>query len=256
MELSNNEVHLVVRDKIEYLEFTAFDKYHDDMTAVFAIRGHLNMDYNWPRTDVNYDELASTIGVDSNKVMRITEQVHGDLCLRVDNTDIIPDKVDALMTNVPGITLVTRMADCIAVLAYDPINRAIANIHSGWRGTIQKIAPKTVEKMMKEYGTNPKDLIIVLCPSIGKDHFEVMNDVKTLFAESFGDDHIEDCGDGHFLIDAPLYLADSLVAVGVARENIHFSNICTVCHNDLVHSFRGNIESEKQFRNAALICLK
>jgi copper oxidase (laccase) domain-containing protein len=95
----------------------------------------------------------------------------------------------------------------------------------------------------------------VLCPSIGADHFEVTEDVRAQFEAEFGVEHITQRDDEHYLIDAPACLVDSLVGIGVRPENIHLSGLCTVCHNNLIHSYRANNEAEKARRNASIICI-
>ena len=254
MELSNDEVHYRSKDDVDYLTFAAFDNY-PEVRSAFAIRGHAKMDYNWSEDNMNYRKLAAALGIDFDKIKRAPNQVHGDECARINSVDDAPDYVDALMTNVPGVSLTMRVADCIAVQIYDPVQRAIANVHSGWRGTLLRIAPKTVLKMMMEYESRPEDLVVVLCPSIGADHFEVKEDVRAQFEAEFGTEHIVKSDDEHFLIDAPACVVDSLVGIGVKRENIHLSGLCTVCHADLIHSYRANAEDEKQCRNASIICI-
>ncbi len=254
MELSNAEVRHCQNGDIEYLEFTAFDAF-PEVRGAFAIRGRENIDYNWSADNNNYRRLAKVLGVDFEKMMRAPEQVHGDEYARINSVTDLPNYVDALMTNVPGISLVMRVADCIAVQIYDPVNYAIANIHSGWRGTLKRIAPKTVLGMVMEYDSAPEDLIVALCPSIGADHFEVTEDVRAQFEAEYGTEHITQRDDKHYLIDAPACLVDSLVGIGVRPENIHLSGICTVCHSDLIHSYRANIEAEKSRRNASIICI-
>ncbi len=254
MELSNDEVRHQKKLGVEFLEFSAFDAY-PELLADFAIRGQANLDYNWSESNGNYIKLAMALGVDYDGIVKAPEQVHGDEAARVNSAMDTPNRVDALMTNVPGISLVMRVADCIAVLVYDPVNRAIANIHSGWRGTLLRIAPKTVQRMATEYGSKPEDLIIALCPSIGPDHFEVTEDVRAQFAAKYGTAHITQKDYEHYLIDSPACVVDSLVEVGVKRENIHLSGLCTVCHKDLIHSYRGNDEAEKSCRNASIICI-
>ena len=253
MELSNSEVRHCQNGDIEYLQFTAFDAY-PELRAAFGIRGHANIDYKSDDYE-NYRKLADALGMDNQKIMSAAEQVHGDEYARVNSVNDKPNHVDALVTNVPGISLVMRVADCIAVQIYDPVNRAIANIHSGWRGTLKRIAPKTVLGMMMEYDSRPEDLIVALCPSIGADHFEVTEDVRAQFEAEYGTDHIVQRDDIHYLIDAPACLADSLIGIGVRPENIHSSGICTVCRNDLIHSYRANNEAEKTRRNASIICI-
>ena len=254
MELSNSEVRHQQNGDIEYLEFTTFDDY-PEVRGVFAIRGQANLDYNWSEDNENYRKLAEALGVDYDQMVRAPEQVHGDEYARVNSVDDRPNQVDALMTNVPGISLIMRVADCIAVQIYDPTNHAIANVHSGWRGTLKRIAPKTVLGMVMEYNSYPEDLIVTLCPSIGADHFEVTEDVRAQFEAEYGAEYITQKDDEHFLVDAPACVADSLIGIGVRPENIHLSGLCTVCHHDLIHSYRANAEDEKSRRNASIICI-
>ena len=254
MELDNDEVRHRKMLGVEVLEFKAFDNY-PELLADFAIRGQANLDYSWSESNGNYIKLAMALGVDYDGIVSAPVQVHGDAAARVDSAMDTPNNVDALITNVPGISLVMRVADCIAVLVYDPVNCAIANIHSGWRGTLQRIAPKTIQRMAAEYGTKPEDVVVALCPSIGPDHFEVMEDVRAQFEAEYGSAHISQKDDGHYLIDSPACLIDSLTDIGVKRESIHSSELCTVCYSDLIHSYRGNADAEKMCRNASIICI-
>ena len=255
MELAlNDEMNYVTQSGVDYLNFLAFADF-PEIIAGFAVRGTANKDYNWTDTNENYQQLAEVAGFNVDKMVRSMEQVHGADIARVDSPDDMPNKVDALITNVPGITLVMRVADCIDILMYDPMQKAIANVHSGWRGTLQQIGLKTVRRMQEEYGCRPEDIIAVLCPSIGPDHFEVTEEVRAQFESEFGADHIEDNGNGHFLIDAPAYVMDNLEKAGLKREKIHNADFCTVCNRQLINSYRGNIESEKSMRNAAFLSI-
>ena len=177
MDLSNTEVRHEKSDGVEYLEFLAFDKYADNISAAFAIRGANNSSYYGEGSQENYEKLSAALSLNPNTIIQISKQVHGDNIVTITEPNV-PSEADAMITNIKDISLVTRVADCIAVLVYDPVNNAIANIHSGWRGTLKRIAPKTILRMKEEFGTNPSDAICVLCPSIGVDHFEVDRDVK------------------------------------------------------------------------------
>lgn len=151
------------------------------------------------------------------------------------------------MTDKKGMILATTNADCILLLFYDPVKRVIANVHSGWRGTFQKIAVNAVNKMRVEYGCNPQDIICCICPSIRKCHFEVEDDVKDMCVENFGytgrlDEIIENVGvkDGKdkWKIDTVLINRIILGDVGLKQENIFDCGICSVCNSDKVHSYR------------------
>jgi YfiH family protein len=141
---------------------------------------------------------------------------------------------------------------------FDPIKKAIANVHSGWKGTLQRISVETVEKMQKEYGSNSKDIICCICPSIRKCHFEVEKDVQTLFENEFKDlkldEIIERKSENKWLIDTVKINEEILQKAGLRKENIIDCGICSVCNSDLIHSYR--VEKEKYGLSTAIIGLK
>jgi polyphenol oxidase len=173
---------------------------------------------------------------------------------------------DALITREPGILLTIQSADCIPILLADTRQRAVAAIHSGWRGTAQRIAEKTLGRMQMEFGTRPQDVLAALGPGIGGCCYEVGHDVVKEFTAKFPSardwftgpfDALEN-GDndpnwlpwltmrppGH-APPAPRAHLDLiaanraiLTAVGIAPENISSSGLCTACRNDLFFSYR------------------
>ena len=98
-----------------------------------------------------------------------------------------PCKGDASITNRPGLLLAIQTADCVPILLVDPKKRAIAAIHAGWRGTLARIAAKTIGKMQMHFGTNPRDLLAAIGPSIGPCCYEVGTEVATQFLSQFAD---------------------------------------------------------------------
>ena len=92
---------------------------------------------------------------------------------------------DALVTNVPGVLLTVQAADCTPVLLFDPVQRAIAAIHAGWRGTLARIVERTVGSMRLRYGTRPADLLAVIGPSVGPDSYAVGEEVRHDFESQF-----------------------------------------------------------------------
>ena len=142
--------------------------------------------------------------------------------------------------------LSTTNADCILLLFFDPVTKTIANVHSGWKGTLQRISVETVDKMIKEYGCNPDDIICCICPSIRKCHFEVDKDVKDLFENEFEDLQISENQDimekqkdnEKWNIDTVLINKILLKKKGLKEESIIDSGLCSVCNKDLIHSFR------------------
>ena len=118
--------------------------------------------------------------------MRVVQahQVHGDRVAVVTSADTTREELegyDALVTDVPGVAIGARTADCIPVLMYDPVHRAVAAVHSGWKGTVLKIAAKALSVMASKYGTSAADIIAVIGPGIGPDSFQVGPEVAEAF---------------------------------------------------------------------------
>ncbi len=88
---------------------------------------------------------------------------------------------DVFMTTLPGVAIGVRTADCVPVLLYDPVKRAVAAVHAGWKGTVLHISEKTVNLMTIKYGCQPADIRAVLGPSIGPDSFQVGEEVAEHF---------------------------------------------------------------------------
>ena len=103
-------------------------------------------------------------------------QVHGDRIAVIDRPDLTREDLegyDAFICALPGVAVGVRTADCVPVLLYDPVRRVVAAVHSGWKGTVLKIAQKTILLMEKDFGCSPADLRAVIGPAIGPDSFQV-----------------------------------------------------------------------------------
>ena len=114
-------------------------------------------------------------------------QTHGTQIAVIDRPGVTREElegIDALITDVPGIALGARSADCIPVLLHDPVRKAVAAVHSGWRGTVARISAKAIARMHDEYGTSASDLHAVIGPGIGADSFQVGTEVVEAFREA------------------------------------------------------------------------
>ena len=149
-----------------------------------------------------------------------------------------PD-TDGLITDRVNIATITRFADCTPIILFDKRNNAFANIHSGWKGTLQRIGANGVNMMINNYNSDPKDIVAVIGPTIGKWDFEVDDDVADQFKEEFGymediihkKDHIKS------LIDLQTINKNMLLEHGLLIENIEVIELSTVA-SDFLHSFR------------------
>lgn len=153
-------------------------------------------------------------------------QVHGDSVLVVDwmpDADVEYAGHDALITNLAGIGLMIQQADCQAVMLHDPEHGAVANIHSGWRGSVANIIAKTVAAMTAACGTRPAGLLAAISPSLGPCCGE-FSQYQTELPLSF---HAYQVRPNHF--DFWAISRDQLRDSGVRSEQIEIAGRCTVC---------------------------
>ena len=180
-------------------------------------------------------------------------QVHGCVIREVTRPDTTRDElegVDALVTDVPGVAISVRTADCIPVLLYDPVHKAVAAVHDGWRGTVQHLSCKVIDFMHERYGTEASDLKAVIGPGIGPESFQVGQEVADAFAAAGFpmDEILADCGPKAPTADNPmngglhidLWRANEwlLEEAGVISANIQVAGICTYKKYDRFYSAR------------------
>lgn len=160
------------------------------------------------------------------------KQIHSDIVL----IDPSPNSIeiiesDAIISNLSGILYNVSIADCQAILVYDPINNAIAAIHSGWKGTSLNIVGKTISKLIDTYGTNPSKLLVYLAPSACLENYEVGFEFTELFPETTI--KIED----KYYFDNRKEISNQLLETGVRNNNIESNIECTITSNRY-HSYR------------------
>ena len=150
--------------------------------------------------------------------------------------------VDGMVTNVPGLILVTMYADCVPLFFVDPVKKAVGLSHSGWKGTVQKIGAETVRVMKEQYGTRPQDLTAVIGPSICQSCYEVGEYVAGQFRASFSgigcEGLMKEKGGGKYLLDLREANVRILKASGLLKEHVYVSGLCTSCGGDLLWSHR------------------
>jgi polyphenol oxidase len=217
----------------------------------------------------NRDKFFRAIGASKMQIVAL-RQIHSDIVHRVDKKNSSatkePQQGDALITNEPGVLLVVQTADCVPILLVDTKRRAIAAIHSGWRGTLRRVAEKTLGRMHMEFGTRPEDVIAALGPSISRCCYEVGSEVAKEFHAQFPaarewfdgpyDALASGENDPNWLpwltmkppghAPPPLTVQLDLIAAnrailagaGVSPANISSADYCTACRTDLFFSYR------------------
>ena len=170
-------------------------------------------------------------------------QVHGTDVLVVRETEdprSENERCDALATNLKGVLLGVKTADCVPVVIGDPRSGACAAIHAGWRGTLAEIVKRALARMKEEFGTEPLDVRAALGPAALGCCYEVGADVVEPFRAKFedADSLFKETSAGHALVDLHEANRRQLVEAGVNAERIHALPLCTMCRPDLFFSYR------------------
>jgi YfiH family protein len=211
------------------------------------------------------DERALVAAVGADRLAMLA-QVHGANVFVVDDAERLPERTergDALATDLEGVAIAVRAADCVPLLLADRATGAVAAVHAGWRGTVARVAPAAVAAMSRRYGSRPADLVVAIGPSIGVCCYEVGSELVDAYAAAGHERHLID---RWFIARPPergskerprlhLDLAaanrDQLVLAGVPDDQVHASGLCTAMHLDVLTSYRA--EGAKAGRLAAVI---
>ena len=248
---------------IEYIQFKRLLEY-PEVTHCYTMRSNNQLNFQIKNRDFfnqSCDKIYKCLELKNPLVVR-PYQTHTDNVKIVKKIEKLED-TDGIITNKKEIALITTSADCISLLLYDPVKKAIGSIHSGWKGTLKRIIIKAIEKMITEYHSKPEDIICCICPSIRQCCFEVDEDVKDLFYNKYKNlkniDEIIKLGDKKedkqkYYIDTVKINIELLKNIGLKEKNIIDSNICTMCHSKEFHSYRAD---GKDFGvNGAIIAIK
>ena len=258
-----NAAHIFdeVEKKTPYLEYPLFQE-TGIVTSAFSTRlggvsegyySSLNLSFDRgddpARVLENFKRIGASMGVNvedmvlskqthTTNVRVVTAEDKGKGVMRERNyTD-----VDGMITNVPGICLVTSYADCVPLYFVDPVKKAIGLSHSGWRGTVGKIGKNTVQLMQENFGSKPEDLLAAVGPSVCMDCYEVSEDVIEQFKGAFEKKYWEDLfykkENGKYQLN--LWKANELIFLesGILPEHMAITNVCTHCNSKILYSHR------------------
>lgn len=208
----------------------------------------------------NFDIVCKDFGFNKTRLCRPIQK-HTAEIKKVTVTGLNPDEydfTDALITDKNDTPLCITTADCVPLIIYDPVKKVIANIHSGWRGTVRGIVENSLNMIINEYHSNKNDLLFFFGPSLCQNCFEVEEDVKNMFEEKFPyviikKGNIKD-GNQKYYIDNAGTIIKYLLKEGIKKDNIYNANICTCCHKQSLHSYRGKNE-EKLGLNITIVTL-
>lgn len=278
-DINTNEAILQTSQGVTFVEFPALSaipflchgfstKLGGVSTGIFESMNLGNANAPYPDDDSNilenYRRFSHAIGVSKDSLV-LSHQFHKTNVRVMTKQDIGKgiyrdrdyDEIDGMITNEPGITLVTKYADCVSLFFVDPVKKVIGLSHSGWRGTVAKIGALTVEKMCSTFSCRAEDIIAVIGPSIGKECFEISEDVAMEFAEAFSIKVPQECytveeapeelllyrsgiKEGAMKYHCDLWKVNEkiLLDVGLRSEHVHISGMCTCCHPEIFFTHR------------------
>lgn len=207
------------------------------------------------RVEMNRIRAFRAVGRDPASMYDVW-QVHGEDVIYVDKprpTEVHHLKADAVITNKPEVTLFMRFADCVPIFLYDPVNKVVGLVHSGWKGTIKKVAKTAILGMVQNYGSNPKNILAGIGPSICVEHYSIGPEIVELVLKSFGNlgNRLLLTEDGTVKFD--LWEANRHLLVEAGLTGIEMSGLCTAGNLNDWYSHRG--ENGKTGRFGALISL-
>ncbi|MBI5590503.1 MAG: peptidoglycan editing factor PgeF [Deltaproteobacteria bacterium] len=228
---------------LSYLQFPHLSEYAEIRHGIFTRQGGfskgcyqgLNVGMG-SGDDIDHvlRNRAAISGCMEHSELVFADQTHGTTIINLSECGPSGSRLsgDALITDTPGKSLVIQTADCQAVLIYDPVRKAAANIHSGWRGSIQNIIGLTVQAMIKEFNCDPKNLLTGIGPSLGPCCAEFIHYRSEIPKAFWAYKNHMDCFDFWTLSK------DQLAEAGIPENHIVSSNLCTRCRTDLFFSYR------------------
>lgn len=269
-KFETKDIKHIKNGDVEYLQFKILNKYSDKLKHAITLRhgGVSNNEYESlnfrnsggdlkENVNQNLEIICNTLDITSYDVVK-AKQAHTDniLILNTDNKEkylfknYIDEEYDGYIVTEKNIASLITTADCNPVIIYDPIKNIAANIHSGWKGTVQQIYLKAINILHYNFNSNYDDLIVCVGPSIGKCCFD---SEEEKFKENFINvwenekDYLSyEENSKRFHIDLPYLIKNDCMKIGIKEENIVLSNICTMCNSEDFFSYRSNTKAGKK----------
>ncbi len=220
--------------------FKIFENFSDRIRHGISIRdGGVGLALEDEKNNIteNYKRFCERIGIDIEKLC-LAYQKHTDNILVIRENEKTGlnhpfDGTDGFITNIAGLPLMVRFADCQGIFIFDPVCKVVAAVHCGWRGNTKNIIGKAVKKMINEFNCDAENLLVGISPSLGPCCAEFTDPYKELpeFMHKYIKDNRVDLWQCSF---------DQLIESGVSERNIEIAKRCTVCENDKFFSYRGD----------------
>lgn len=261
-DYTDEVVTLVKKGDVCYLQFNVLNKYSDKLRHCITLR-HGGVS-KYPVSSLNFrtagkdsrenvlenlDIISNKVGFNRKNIFK-AKQNHTDSILILDNENkknynfdnFSNDEYDGYITKVKNIATLVTTADCNPIIIYDTKQNIVANIHSGWAGTIKKIYLKAIRILQDKFNSNASDLIVCIGPSIRRCCFSSEEEsFKKKFTNVWENEKeyiFYEENSKRFHIDLVYVIKKDLLEVGIREENIKICNICTMCNSDDFFSYR------------------
>ena len=252
------------KEAVTYITFPKLEQYSNDVVHGFSTRlggvskAHLgSMNLSFTRGDEreavleNHRRFAKVLGYDEKNLV-FSNQVHLTKFHKVTRNDCGKgitresdiQEIDGLVTNEPGVPIITFYADCVPLFFYDPVQKVIAMAHSGWKGTVERIGARMISYMNQEYGSKPEDIICAIAPSICQKCYEVSEDVALRFLQVFGENigsvFLYKKENGKYQLNLHKACEVTLLDAGILPEHLDITDLCTCCNPEFLFSHRAS----------------
>ena len=245
---------------IEYFTSELIPKdMHGFLTKNFFInkqnKGKLNFTKLWEKSSLEKRILLKHLSIKKTfnfNNLHFLNQVHSSNVIEIKNLDF-KEKVsaDAMVTKTPGVVLCILTAECAPILFYEKKNNVIAIAHVGWKGAIDGIIKKTIDKMIK-VGAEKRKIIAVVGPCISKKNYSVKNDFFKIFTNKSSKNKVffKKLKENNYLFDFPFFIKTLLHEENI--KNINFLNICTFEEKEKFYSYRKHTIDKKNINGRFL----
>lgn len=258
--LKSRNLKIHNKDGVVYITFPKLDKAEGQLHAFSTREGGVSvgdtasmnfsftLDKSSDAVKENFRIFCNAVGFDPEKLV-LSQQTHTPNIRKVTAEDFGKgvwkerdySDIDGLVTDVKGAVLVTQYADCTPLIFFDPVKKVAATSHAGWRGTVAEIGKKTVEIMVSDYGSDPKDIIAAIGPCIDKCCYEVddpvIDEIKKLAYLDLSACYSEK-KNGRYMLSLKEVNREVLIDSGIRPENIDVADLCTCCNAEFLHSHR------------------
>jgi hypothetical protein len=237
------------KNDLQFFTFSKLNTFDDIRHGIFTRENGVSSgDYNSLNVGLSVGDREASVVNNRTKIARcmgthklvFINQVHetGILVFKKNDANRLSETHaslftgDAMITNIPGTFLAIQVADCQAIILYDPQNQVVANVHSGWQGSIKNIAGACVESMKAEFNCRPENIYAGISPSLGPCCAEFIHYKQEIPEKYWGYKNMAD------YFNFWKITTQQLSEAGLTPENIEISDVCTKCNDHLFFSYR------------------